>query len=142
MLKKIAVVDDCQDTLNILGAFLKKEGFQVQVEKTGQEALLKIKEDPPDLILLDMMMPGMDGLEVCRRLKADHKVEHVPVFMFSGAADPDAREKAVQAGITGFIAKPAYPKDILRKIKAYFDKPSQDIPSKSLFGPFSFCLCI
>jgi two-component system NtrC family sensor kinase len=142
MLKKIAVVDDCQDTLNILGVFLKKAGFRVQVEKTGQGALQKIKEDPPDLILLDMMMPGMDGLEVCRVLKADPQVKDIPIFMFSGAADPSAQEKALQAGVIRFIAKPAFPKDILHKIKAYFDEPSHGIPSKSPSWPFYYRFCI
>jgi CheY-like chemotaxis protein len=140
MLEKIVVVDDCQDTLNILGAFLRKEGYQVQVEKSGQVAIQKIKEVPPDLILLDMMMPEMGGLEVCRVLKADPHLRHIPIFMFSATAEPQAEEKALQAGVTAFIAKPAYPREILRKIKAHFGESSQEIPSKPLPGSQSYGL--
>jgi DNA-binding response OmpR family regulator len=140
MLKKIVVVDDCQDTLNILGAFLRKEGYNVQVEKTGQGAVQKIKEAPPDLILLDRMMPGMDGLEICRILKADARLKHIPIFMFSATDDPNGREKAIQAGFTAFIQKPAYPREILRQIKAHFGDSSEERSSRALFGRFSYGL--
>ena len=140
MPKKILVVDDSQDTLNILEAVLRKGGYRVQVVLNGQVALDKIRESPPDLILLDVMMPGMDGLEVCRILKSDPIHRKIPIFMFSAKDDPAARKLALELGASAFIAKPIYPREILGKIKAHFGDPDEEKSSKALFGRLSFRL--
>ena len=118
--KKILVVDDSQDALNILEAVLKRGGFKVQVVSNGEEALRKIRKFPPDLVLLDMMMPKMDGLEVCRILKGDPGLSHIPILMLSAKDDPALHERALQVGASAFIEKPVHPREVLRKIKTYF----------------------
>ncbi len=140
MIRKVLVVDDSQDTLNILEAVLRRDGFKVQVASNGEDALRKIKEAPPHLVLLDMMMPKMDGLEVCRILKSDPGLSQIPVLMFSAKDDPAVRKRALQLGASAFIEKPAYPREILRKIKAHFGESNQNLSSKALFGRLSYGL--
>jgi len=140
MLKKILVVDDSRDTLNILEAALRRDGFRVQVVSNGVDALRMIEKVRPDLVLLDMMMPKMDGLEVCRILKSDPKLSPIPVFMFSAKDDPAARARAMQLGASAFIEKPVYPREIIRKIKAHFGESEPGPSSESFLGRLSFGL--
>lgn len=140
MRRKILVADDSQDTLNILEAVLKRGGFKAQVVSNGEDALKKIKEDPPDLVLLDIMMPKMDGLEVCRILKGDSRWRHIPIFMFSARDDPAARQRALRLGASAFIEKPIYPREILRKIRLHFGESDRNKSSDSSFGRFSYGL--
>lgn len=135
MLKKVTVVDDSQDTLNILEAVLRKAGYRVQVIQNGAEAFAKIKEAPPDLILLDIMMPEVDGFEVCRRVKADAGLRRIPIFMISAKDDPLDREQSFRLGVDAFITKPVYPREIVRKIKTLFtESDRRSRGERTLFG--------
>ncbi|MBT7782761.1 MAG: response regulator, partial [Anaerolineae bacterium] len=83
MPEKILIIDDDLDTLRLVGLMLQKKGYEIAAANNGKQGLLKVAEDIPDLILLDVMMPEMDGYEVARRLRQDPQTENIPILMFT-----------------------------------------------------------
>lgn len=103
---RVLVVDDLFPNVKLLAAKLQAEYFEVMTAASGAEALRKVSESPPDLILLDVMMPGMDGFEVCRRLKSDPRTTHIPIVMITALSDSENRVKGLEAGADEFLTKP------------------------------------
>ena len=103
---KVLIVDDEENNLNLISALLSNNGYLYDTARNGLEALEKVKEYSPDLILLDILMPKMDGYEVCRRLKDDLLTQHIPVIMVTALFDRDSRIKGLEAGANDFLTKP------------------------------------
>lgn len=135
MSKKVLVVDDNQDAINILTAILKKAGYGIVAAMDGQEALQRIENEIPALILLDVMMPKMDGFEVCRAIKSDSKVSHIPILMISAKTDAVSKKRGLDLGAADYLMKPIQPSEILRKVKQYLPDDN-DPPSSSPKFPF------
>lgn len=114
---KILVVDDKPDILSAAKMILEGEGNETIVASTGEEALLKVESTLPDLVLLDMVMPGKSGLEVCRLLKAQAKTKHILVVMFSALGRDVDRKLGEEAGADGYITKPFSPEDLVAEVK-------------------------
>jgi len=106
MTARILVVDDIRTNIKVLEAKLTSEYYEVITAANGPEALESANHGNPDLILLDVMMPGMDGFEVCRRLKADPATAHIPVIMVTALGDPEDRVQGLSAGADDFLTKP------------------------------------
>src|SRR5271155_4530848 len=106
MTARVLVVDDILSNVKLLEAKLTAEYFEVVTAFNGQEALVKIEEHSPDIVLLDVMMPGMDGFEVCRRIKANPKTAHIPVVMVTALDQPSDRVMGLEAGADDFLTKP------------------------------------
>jgi DNA-binding response OmpR family regulator len=102
----ILIVDDQPSARKVLQGLLAKQGYTLAFAESGQEALSKAIEVVPDLILLDVMMPDMDGFEVCKRLRADQALAEVPVVMVTALDDQDSRLMGLEAGADDFISKP------------------------------------
>ena len=118
MTKRILVVDDEMYIVNILDFTLGSEGFKVVSAANGEEALRKSMEIAPDLIVLDVMMPKIDGYEVCRALKAKDETKHIPVILLT-AKDRDAdREKGREVGADLYMTKPFSPTRLLEEVRA------------------------
>ena len=106
MTARVLVVDDILSNVKLLEAKLTAEYFEVVTAFSGQEALDRMEEHEPDIVLLDVMMPGMDGFEVCRRIKSNPKSAHVPVVMVTALDQPADRVAGLEAGADDFLTKP------------------------------------
>ena len=118
MSARILVVDDVPTNAKLLEARLIAEYFEVNIAYDGHDALQQASMLEPDIILLDVMMPGMDGFEVCRRLKADAKTQHIPVIMVTALDQADDRVKGLEAGADDFLTKPVNDIALLARVKS------------------------
>ena len=128
--KKILVVDDEADILNLLDYNLRKAGFRVFTAKDGPEALELAEKSLPDLILLDIMLPDMDGLEVLRRLKAGPATCAVPVIMLTAKGEEVDRVVGFELGAEDYITKPFSPRELTLRAKAVLKRASHPPPEK------------
>lgn len=113
---KILIVDDTEDNLEILKDILTINGYSVQTARRGDEALRRIRECSPDLILLDILMPGMDGFDVCRHLKADDDTRDIPVIFVSAMTDIESKVRGFKLGGVDYINKPFQLAEILARV--------------------------
>lgn len=118
MTARILVVDDITANLRLLEAKLLNEYYDVTLANSGQEALTAVARSAPDVILLDVMMPEMDGYEVCRRLKADALTSHIPVVMVTALVDPLERVRGLEAGADDFLSKPVDDATLFARLRA------------------------
>jgi len=102
----ILIVDDNESSLATLEAYLTMLGYTPKKARNGKEALAMVAKSPPDLILLDLIMPGINGFEVCRRLKSDSKTYKIPIIAVTGLQDRESNVKAIEAGVDSFLTKP------------------------------------
>ena len=116
--KNILVVDDTESNVDILVDALS-EDYDVSVAMDGESALEIVEEEPPDLILLDIMMPDMDGYEVCEKLKSDSNTKAIPIIFLSGATDEASKEKGLALGAIDYITKPIEKNIVLSKLKEH-----------------------
>jgi two-component system sensor histidine kinase/response regulator len=115
---RILAVDDLPDNLFLLQTVLKAEGFSVDVATSGRLALSKIKTSPPDLILLDVMMPDMDGYEVTRRIRQNDQFPSIPILLITAHSKSDALQ-GIELGANDFIRKPIDLDDLIARVKAF-----------------------
>jgi CheY-like chemotaxis protein len=114
---RILVVDDEPDNRELLQIVLKWDGFDIQLASSGGEALTSIAEQPPDLILLDLMMPGLDGCQVTVELKRNPTTRHIPVMIISAMNDRATRERVLDAGAEAFITKPIDRSELCEQVR-------------------------
>ena len=115
--RRILMVDDFQDNREMYAAYLRYAGFAVDEAVTGTEALDKALAITPDLIVMDLSLPGMDGWEATRRLKADPKTKHIPIVVVSGHALEASVRSAQAAGCDVFLRKPCLPQALLAEVR-------------------------
>lgn len=114
----ILVVDDEEPIQELLRFNLEKEGNKVWLAKDGQEALDQVEKEQPDLIVLDVMLPGMDGLEVCRRLRQNPKFQEIPIIMLTAKGEEIDKVLGLELGADDYMTKPFSPRELLARIKA------------------------
>ncbi len=118
MAEKILVVDDDVDSLKLIGLTLQRQGFEIAAANTGKQALDKASSEKPDLIILDVMMPDMDGTEVCRRLRADPATKNISVIMFTAKAMVDDKVAGFESGADDYLTKPTHPAELVSRVRA------------------------
>lgn len=125
--KKILIADDEPDILEIIGYNLSREGYQVTSAKDGDDALVKAKAVKPDLIILDIMMPKKNGVEVCELLRAKPAFKDTLIIFLTALSDESSHVKGLETGADDYISKPISPKILLSKVNALFRrvKPEQ-----------------
>lgn len=117
---KIMVVDDCQTTRKLLGFYLKSKGFNVVFAENGLDALEKLAGEDINIILSDLNMPYMDGIEFLKTLRSDPNMLDMPVFMITTEDDPEERERAIRSGANGYMVKPVAADDVLKVVRNIF----------------------
>jgi two-component system phosphate regulon response regulator PhoB len=129
--KNILVVDDEENILELVRFNLVKEGYQVACAATGEEALKEARSKPPDLIVLDLMLPGMDGLEVCKTLKKDAKTEHIPIVMLTAKGEESDIVAGLELGADDYVTKPFSPKVLIARIRAVLRRHESGPPAET-----------
>jgi len=120
--KKILFIDDEPDQIMMISLRLKKNGYAVISAMDGEQGLKKVAGEKPDLILLDVLMPGIDGLEVCRRLRKDPATKHIPIVATTAAGADDIELQCITAGADDCVRKPYDSPDLLMKIRKLLEK--------------------
>ncbi len=113
----VLIVDDDPDMAGLLGRMLMQQGMQAQVAANGPAALEMIAASPPDLVLLDVQMPGPDGFEICRRLKSQEATALLPVVLVTALEDHDSRVRGIEAGADDFLSKPVRREELIARVK-------------------------
>jgi two-component system alkaline phosphatase synthesis response regulator PhoP len=116
--KAILIIEDDEDIQQLVGFNLIKAGFQVEYADSGEQALTKISKQHPDLILLDIMLPGMDGIEVCKTLHSHNQTAEIPIIMLTAKGEETDIVGGLEVGADDYITKPFSPKVLLSRIKA------------------------
>jgi len=117
MAGKILIVDDDLDTLRLVGLMLQRQGYQISAATNGQQGLEKAFEEDPDLILLDVMMPDMDGYEVTRRLRQNPATAETPILMFTAKSQLDDKVIGFEVGVNDYLTKPTHPSELQARVK-------------------------
>jgi DNA-binding response OmpR family regulator len=120
-MKKILIVDDEIDVVEVVTVLLEHEGYDILKAYDGQEALDTIEKVIPDLVILDIMMPKIDGVEVCRRMRAKEEMKEIPIVMFSAKLSAIDKKESFDAGADGFISKPFNARGFIAGIKTYLE---------------------
>src|SRR5512138_1460542 len=117
MSEKILIIDDDLDTLRLVGLMLQRQGYQISAATNGQQGLEKAFEEDPDLILLDIMMPDMDGYEVTRRLRQNPATAKTPILMFTAKTQLDDKVVGFEVGADDYLTKPTHPSELQARVK-------------------------
>jgi two-component system alkaline phosphatase synthesis response regulator PhoP len=132
--QKILVVDDEEDILELLTFNLTKEGYDVSSASTGEEALSVARTESPDLILLDLMLPGMDGLEVARRIKGEPSTKNIPIVMLTAKGEESDIVTGLELGAHDYITKPFSRKVLVARLRAVLRRKEEQPPDeRSIF---------
>ncbi len=115
--ENILVVDDEEDVLELVRYNLDKSGYQVETASSGEEALTKARRKLPDLVILDLMLPGMDGLEVCKKLKNDAKTEGLPIIVLTAKGEETDVVTGLELGADDYVTKPFSPKVLIARVR-------------------------
>jgi CheY-like chemotaxis protein/MinD-like ATPase involved in chromosome partitioning or flagellar assembly len=118
MSKKVLVVDDNLDVIKMIGLMLQHQGYEIIAAQSGSQALTKAQAENPDVIILDIMMPGVDGYEVCRRLRADPITANTPILMFTAKTSVSDKVAGFEAGADDYLTKPIRPSDLVSRLEA------------------------
>jgi len=125
MAEKILIIDDDVDTLKLVGLMLQKQSYQIVAANNGVQGLEQAENENPDLILLDVMMPGMDGYEVARRLRANPLTANTPILMFTAKTQLDDKVTGFEAGADDYLTKPTHPSELNAHVKALLARTSK-----------------
>jgi CheY-like chemotaxis protein/MinD-like ATPase involved in chromosome partitioning or flagellar assembly len=125
MPEKILIIDDDVDTLRLVGLMLQRQGYQIVAANNGEQGLAHADAEAPDLILLDVMMPQMDGYEVARRLRANPETASIPILMFTAKTQLDDKVTGFEAGADDYLTKPTHPTELQAHVKALLSRSSK-----------------
>jgi len=129
MAEKILIIDDDVDTLRLVGLMLQRQGYEIIAASNGAQGLAKALEEHPDLILLDVMMPDMDGYEVARRLRKNPVTLTVPILMFTAKTQLDDKVAGFEVGADDYLTKPTHPTELQAHVRALLARTTQKEPT-------------
>jgi len=127
----VLIVDDEEDILELVRYNLRREGYQTICAATGEDALYEAEHKLPDVIILDLMLPGVDGLEVCKRLKAEPKTTSIPIIMLTAKSEDADVVTGLELGADDYITKPFSPRVLLARLKAIVRRSRKSLPEEN-----------
>jgi len=128
----VLVIDDEKDLIELVKYSLEKEGFIVKGAYDGESGVFAAQRDVPDLVIVDLMLPGIDGLEVCRRLRADSHSVAIPIIMLTAKSAESDRIVGLELGADDYVTKPFSPRELAARVKAVLRRSSLQTPASSL----------
>ena len=131
MVKKILIVEDESDLIKLLKYNLEKEGFKINYATDGTVALAEVRRDPPDLIILDLMLPGLDGLEVCRQLRRNDRFARIPILVLSARGEEADRVVGLELGADDYVTKPFSTREVIARVRALLRRHEPADPQRS-----------
>jgi two-component system phosphate regulon response regulator PhoB len=138
MAREVLVVEDEPDIRRLVVLHLERDGFRCRTAATGSDALRDVKAAIPDLIILDLMLPGVDGLEVCRQLRRDASTASVPIIMLTAKSDEVDRIVGLEIGADDYVVKPFSPKELVARVRAVLRRAHPDQAAAPLkVGPIT-----
>ena len=129
---KVLIIDDHKTWLSVLSSILTQSGFDVKTASTAVSGISQAESDPPDIILLDLMMPEMDGYEVCRHIRSNKELDNASIFIISARANPVDEERALSAGANDYLIKPVHPIELISRMHELINKKAE--PNKEIAG--------
>src|SRR5436190_6026910 len=130
-MKKILIVEDETDLVKLLKYNLEKEGFRVSSATDGSVALAEARRETPDLVILDLMLPGLDGLEVCRQLRRNEKFARIPILILSARNDESDRIVGLELGADDYVTKPFSMREVTARVRALLRRHEQAEPLRA-----------
>src|SRR5438477_572797 len=115
---RILIVEDDKDIADLVGRYLERAGFAVEITASGRDALRILAERPPDLLVLDLMLPQVDGIEICRAARANDKTAAMPIIMLTARVDESERIAGLETGADDYVAKPFSPNELVARVRA------------------------
>jgi two-component system, OmpR family, alkaline phosphatase synthesis response regulator PhoP len=136
-MSRILVAEDDPDIASLLAHYLQKAGFEADVVTSGREVVPRIRKSPPDLVLLDLMLPGTDGLEVCRAVRNDQNTASIPIIMVTAKGEESDRIVGLELGADDYITKPFSPGEVVARVRALLRRTTRSGPAESrlVYGP-------
>jgi DNA-binding response OmpR family regulator len=129
MAKCLTIIEDDQDLRKLLLHYLEREGYVLQHAPDGAQGLSLVRRVRPDLVILDLMLPGLDGLEVCKRLKADPQTAHIPILMLTAKAEETDKVVGLELGADDYVTKPFSTKELVARVKAILRRSGHPEPA-------------
>lgn len=135
--KKILIIEDEQDIVRLLMHYLQKEGYNLQTASDGVSGLQLARKEIPHLIILDLMLPEMEGLEICKRLRMDHKTSTIPIIMLTAKGEESDKIVGLELGADDYVTKPFSPKELVARVKALLRRSEHrdNEPPSYTYGP-------
>ena len=136
---RILVAEDDPDIASLLAHYLQRAGFEADLVSSGSDVLPRIKKAPPDVLLLDVMLPGLDGLSVCRTVRSDQRTAAIPIIMITAKGEESDRIVGLELGADDYIAKPFSPNEVIARIRALLRRAHRAGPvdGRLTYGPLS-----
>lgn len=128
--KKILVIEDDPATLRLVDYSLKQEGYEIITASNGLEGIRKALKESPDLVILDVMLPGMDGFEICYRLKSEPVTAKLPILMFSAKAQEIDKDMGIKVGADDYLTKPSAPANIITHVEKLLAKKEGTVTTR------------
>jgi DNA-binding response OmpR family regulator len=138
-MSRILVAEDDPDIANLLMHYLQRAGFEADMVSSGRDVVPRVRKAPPDLLLLDLMLPEVDGLQVCRAVRGDPQTASIPIIMVTAKGEESDRIVGLELGADDYITKPFSPNEVIARIKALLRRAQRTGPAdgRLTYGPLS-----
>ena len=139
---RVLIVEDSADIAELIKHYLERAGYETTVQSSGRDALLAARQSPPDAVILDVMLPGMDGMQVCQALRAESTTAAVPILMLTARGEEADRVRGLELGADDYVTKPFSPKELVARVQALLRRAERALtPSTQLlYGPIAINL--